>query len=209
MDNNHDSIIAAGNGTNKPVKARLTFFYAGGTKQYQMEQTIAADGQMWVDVGKLIREGVPDKQGNVLPSNLTTGAYQLLDIDQDPRPSLYEGKVVTDKTWGHATYGCMVCCGFTGVYFNPFDAIAGIGGSVTLVVLGRNSCSGGTANLNGYAKSWGTDNPAVMTLQPGRATGVGLGSTVTNADLPNLPFGPTTDDQTCPTEDDQAQGRGM
>ncbi len=47
VDANHDSIIAAGNGSAVPVKTRLTFFYAGGAKRYEMERTIAADDQMW------------------------------------------------------------------------------------------------------------------------------------------------------------------
>jgi hypothetical protein len=74
VDANHNSIIAAGNGSSKPVQARLTFFYAGGTKRYQMERTIAPDDQMWINVGDLIRNSVPDKAGNILPTNLTTGA---------------------------------------------------------------------------------------------------------------------------------------
>lgn len=38
-------------------------------------QTLQPDEQMWMDVGKLIREHIPDKNGNVLPADLTSGSY--------------------------------------------------------------------------------------------------------------------------------------
>ena len=143
VDQNHDSIIAAGNGGAKPVKARLTFFYGNGMKQYRIERTIAPDDQMWIDVGKLIRDQVPDKDGNRLPSNLTTGAYQLRDLAETPSASLYEGKVVTDKTYGHATYGCMICCGYRAAQFNPDPVIVGVDDEGNLEAEGLNACTGG------------------------------------------------------------------
>ena len=75
------------------MKARLTFFYADGAKKYEIEETIAPDDGMLVDLGKLIRERIPDKNGNLLPGDLTTGAYQLRDLAETPVASLYEGKV--------------------------------------------------------------------------------------------------------------------
>ncbi len=35
---------------------------------------------MWIDVGKLIREQVPDKNGKTPPSDLTIGSYELRDL---------------------------------------------------------------------------------------------------------------------------------
>ena len=142
VDANHDSIIAAGNGSSKPVKARSSFFYAGGTKRYQIERTIVADDQMWVDVGELIRNGVPDSNGNILPRDLTTGAYQLLNLEDPATPVLYEGKVVTDKTYGHATYGCMICCGYRNVQINPNPVSTFLNGSVGFSPQGTDYCGG-------------------------------------------------------------------
>jgi hypothetical protein len=72
---------------------------------------LAPDEQMLVDFGKLIRNQVPDKNGHVLPPDLTSGAYRLRDLEHNPLGALYEGKVIVDKTYGHAAYGCGVCCG--------------------------------------------------------------------------------------------------
>lgn len=58
-----DSIITAGNGGRQSIQARFTLFYDGGTKRYDMEQSLQPDQQMWVDVGQLIRMRTPDKNG--------------------------------------------------------------------------------------------------------------------------------------------------
>jgi hypothetical protein len=72
-------------------------------------------------LGKLIREQVPDKNGKLLPQDLTSGSYQFRDLTDKFIGSLYEGKVIYDKTFGHVTYGCAGCCGYTQTQlsFNP------------------------------------------------------------------------------------------
>ncbi len=58
----HSSIITAGNGGTKPALAAFTIFYNQGAEKYELEQTLQPDEQMRIDVGKLIREHVPDKK---------------------------------------------------------------------------------------------------------------------------------------------------
>jgi hypothetical protein len=56
-----------------------------------------------------------------LPPDLTSGAYRVRDLTDIAVGNLYEGKVILDKTYGHATYGCMTCCGYDEPYmeFDP------------------------------------------------------------------------------------------
>jgi hypothetical protein len=49
---------------------------------------------MWIDVGQLIREQVPNKNGNTLPSNLTSGSYEFRDLSHNGAGTLFEGKVL-------------------------------------------------------------------------------------------------------------------
>lgn len=163
VDAMHDSIIAAGNGSSAPVRARLTFFYGDGGKKYEIEQTIAPDDQMLVDVGKLIRDRIPDSNGNLFPGDLTTGAYRLRGLAETPGASLYEGKVVTDKTWGHATYGCMVCCGYRAVYFSPDPTGIPVATNGGVAAMGMDACTSGTAVVDGYATSWTSGNSSILT----------------------------------------------
>jgi hypothetical protein len=103
-----DSIITAGNGGSKPTQAAFTIFYNQGTQKYEMEQTLQPGEQMWIDIGKLIRENVPDKNGKTLPADLTSGSYELRDLTNKFVGTLFEGKVIYDKTYGHASYTCMI-----------------------------------------------------------------------------------------------------
>lgn len=77
FDPYHDSIITAGNGGTQATQAAFTIFYNQGMQKYELEQTLQPDEQMWIDVGKLIQLAVPDKTGNVLPRDLTSGSYEI------------------------------------------------------------------------------------------------------------------------------------
>jgi len=65
-----------------------------------MQQTLQPGDQMWVDVGKLIREHVPDINGKLLPATVTSGNYEIRDLTNKAIGTLFEGKVVFDKTYG-------------------------------------------------------------------------------------------------------------
>ena len=125
-DPQHDSIITAGNGGSKPTQAAFTIFYNQGTQRYQLEQTLQPGEQMWMDIGKRIRENVPDKNGKTLPVDLSTGSYEVRDLANKGVGSLFEGKIIYDKTYGHVTYGCDLCRGWTTpmpLWYDPISAI--------------------------------------------------------------------------------------
>jgi hypothetical protein len=109
----HNSMITAGNGGTKPTRAAFTIFYNHGTQRYDLVQTLQPGDQMWMDIGKLIREGVSDKNGNTLPADLTSGSYEVRDLTNKGIGTLFEGKVIYDKTYSQVTYGCAACCGWT------------------------------------------------------------------------------------------------
>jgi len=76
----HDSIITVGNGGLEPARAQLTFYYHGGQDKYQVEQTLAPDQQMWLDLGQLIRDQVPGKDGKTIPPDVTSGVPHLFRV---------------------------------------------------------------------------------------------------------------------------------
>jgi hypothetical protein len=188
------------------VTTGLTLLYDHGQHKYQLERAVAPDDQLWVDIGELIRDQVPDKDSNLLPASATSGAYSLRVVSSPLQTALYEGKVITDKTYGHATYGCMVCCGYRGVDFNvdPVDAL--LNGVTDFSTIGYNACGSGTSNVDGYMTSWWSSNTAIMTVQPQRATGASIGSTYVNAEAPNLPERGIYDGVSCPVQDTQDTG---
>jgi hypothetical protein len=178
-DAQHNSLITAGNGGTKPTQAGLTIFYNQGTQRYDLEQTLQPDEQMWIDVGKLIREHVPDKYGKVLPADLSSGSYEFRDLTDSLDGTLFEGKVVYEKTYGHVTYGCSQCCSIDSPYieFNPLDI--GFGLTAPNSVWGTNNCTGTLVDLGPrFYYDWSTANTALATVDSyGTHTGAAVGST--------------------------------
>jgi hypothetical protein len=161
----HSSIMTAGNGGTKSTQTALTIFYNQGTEKFEMEQTLQPGEQMWVDVGKLIREHVPDKNGKMLPPNVSSGSYEFRDLTDVGVGSLFEGKVIYDKTYGHVAYGCANCCQYTNVIltFNPLG-IPFTDGSQN-GVNAYDNCWGTYTNVSGnFYNNWSTANTAIATV---------------------------------------------
>ena len=179
-DAEHDSIITVGNGGLKPTQAAFTIFYNEGTQKYQLEQTLQPGEQMWMDIGKLIRESVPDKTGKPLPSDLTSGSYEARDLTNKGVGTLFEGKVIYDKTYGHVTYGCAGCCGDTTpvyLYYNPISVA--VGGLAYDGVLVYNTCDSGTDDVSdSFWNDWTSGNTSIVTINAyGAHSGMSAGST--------------------------------
>jgi hypothetical protein len=182
FDPQHNSIITAGNGGTKPTLAAFTIFYNQGTQRYDLEQALQPDEQMWMDVGKLIREHVQDKNGKTLPDTLTSGSYEFRDLTDIGVGSLFEGKVIYDKTYGHVTYGCGKCCAYSGPYFlfNPLG-IPFLDGSQQFVNATSN-CGGAGVDVTSAYGTWSTANPAIAkVVGAGYHEGMAMGSTTTTA----------------------------
>ena len=166
----------------------------GSAPKYELEQALQPDEQMWIDVGKLIREQVPDKNGKLLPQDLASGSYQFRDLTDKFIGSLYEGKVVYDKTFGHVTYGCAGCCGYTQTQlsFNPL----GIPFLSTTAngVDSYSTCDGWWDQVDGsFYGNWTTANTAITTADYyGTHTGKAVGSTTSLTFGYRLHAGPRT-----------------
>ena len=179
-DPQHDSIITAGNGGAQPTQAAFTIFYNQGTQNYQLEQTLQPGAQMWMDIGKLIRENVPDKNGKTLPSDLASGSYEVRDLTNKAVGTLFEGKVIYDKTYGHVTYGCGGCCGGDPPIIPWYDPI-----SVLITAEQDNgvwawySCENQYDDVSStFYYNWSSGSTSIATVDTyGTVTGVSAGST--------------------------------
>jgi hypothetical protein len=101
----HNSLITAGNGGTKPIQAAFTIYYNHGTQQYQLEQSLQPDEQMWVDVGKLIREEVSDKPNeNPLNRALSFLAYQQFSAEKFRARIAWERRSPTRSTHSTPTF---------------------------------------------------------------------------------------------------------
>jgi hypothetical protein len=183
VDALHDSIITVGNGGADATRAAFTLFYNQGTARYDLEQTLQPDEQMWIDVGKLISGHVPDKNGNVLPDGLATGSYEARDLTHRGAGTLFEGKVIYDKTYGHAAYGCALCCGAGDAYlfFDPLGIL--MGSPADQYVYALDECQAGDPNdfSDSFYGNWTVNDTSVATADYyGTHSAVSVGSTRSN-----------------------------
>ncbi|HEY6770655.1 MAG TPA: hypothetical protein VI386_38415 [Candidatus Sulfotelmatobacter sp.] len=181
MDSTHNALIAVTNGGSRPTDALLTIHYDNGRQKYEVQQTIAAGDQMWLNLAELIRNRVPDRKGRTLPADLTEGTYELEDLNPGLGGNLIEGKVSLDKTWGHLAYGCIQCCGYS-PYLSPDTLGLGVGGNGTIGAYGENNCTGVDGyNLGSYFNQpnavWWSGNSATAAITKFNGHGVAAGST--------------------------------
>jgi hypothetical protein len=180
----HDSIIVAGNGGIQPVQARFTLYYNRGTERYDIEQAVQPDDEMWVDVGQLIRNQVPDRNGNRLPSDLTDGSYEISDLSHRGAGTMFEGKIIYDKMYGSVAYGCAACCGYgttTSFWYDPLGILDG--STAVQGVQAPDECAGGVlADISdSFYGNWSTSAPSIVTADYyGTHTAVAVGSTRSN-----------------------------
>jgi|GEM_PF-5786571 len=185
-DASHDSIITVGNGGAKPAEAAFTINYNHGTGAYEIDQTLQPNQQMWIDVGQLIRDQVPDKNGTVLPASLTMGSYEIQQVGHHGPGTLFEGKVVYDKKYGSVTYGCAACCGYRQydfeLFIDPLD-LPLYSWNFNQGVQGFDVCGAQWVDVTGdFYGSWSTQNHSVATVDAsGDHYGAGVGSTTTDA----------------------------
>jgi hypothetical protein len=177
-DAHHNSLMTVGNGGTKPTRAALTLFYNQGTERYDLEQSLQPDEQMWIDIGKLIGQHIPDKTGKLLPADLSSGSYEFRDLGDPFGGTLFEGKVIYEKTYGHVTYGCMICCDDSAPWLisDPLG-IPLLGSSPNGVQ--TEDCNANILDVSSrFYGNWATANPAIATVASnGTHTGVAVGST--------------------------------
>jgi hypothetical protein len=177
-DVQHDSLITAGNGGTKLTRAAFTLFYNEGSEKYELEQDLKPDEQMWVDVGKLVHERVRDKNGKTLPVDLASGSYEFRNLSDPGDATLFEGKMIYDKTFGHVAYGCSAPCCDTTPYManNPLGVpLLGTHGQDVWV---PDNCGSKIIYDYPFYGSWSTGSQSIASVDYyAKHTGVGMGST--------------------------------
>ncbi len=185
VDANHDTIIAVGNAGSAASKAQITFYFNSGRGKYQVEQTLAPDEQIWLDVGKLIGNQTPDTNGKTIPSDVMSGTYELKSLTNKATQGFFEGKLVVDKTYGYAAHGCMLCCGYSGpyMYYDPFNMLVAQYGDQ--YIWATDDCEGGDDDITDYflngVHNWWTGNTQIATASNNQISAVGVGSTTNYA----------------------------
>ena len=190
VDAIHNTLITTGNGGSEPTAAEVTLFYNDGKDKYRVEKMLAPGQQLWLNLGEAIRNQVADSDGRTIPPDIMSGSYELRDLDHALVGQLYEGKLVIDKTYGHAAYGCGSCCGYPPVNVRltptPFYGPPNINNDD--VIQAVQQCTGQVFDATAGGYNWASSNTAVFKL-PNRtlhtvAVGTATGSAYVNLTTP-------------------------
>ncbi len=79
--------------------------------------------------GGIIREQIPDRDGHTIPPTVTSGSSEPWDLDHPGLGHVFEGKLVLDKTYGRAFYGCNICCRQYGAALHVTSFSGPVGGA--------------------------------------------------------------------------------
>jgi hypothetical protein len=178
VDADHDALITAGNAGVNPARLDFKLRYGGGSQVYELPiRTLQPGEAITIDVAKIIMTQQPDRNGKVIPPSVMSGTYQFSDLDDIGMGYLYEGKQQIDKTYGHATYGCIPCCYYTDAWITDFAGKVGDSGPIP--ALAWESCPDGDdiVDVTSLTDTWASGNPNVATVSPDHVNAVGAGTT--------------------------------
>jgi len=164
VDAMHNTLITTGNAGLESTTAEVTLFYNGGKSKYRLERELAPGQQLWLDVGHLIHDRIADSDGNTLPAEVMEGSYELKDLDHATVGQLYEGKLVIDKNFGHAAYGCASCCGYYTPSLDPSPFAGPPGVDNQDFIYAQEQCGGYVDDVTGAGYNWHTSDSSIATL---------------------------------------------
>ncbi len=180
VDANHNELISLTNGGSHTTDALLTLYYDNGTKKYELQKRIQAGDQMWINVGELIHNRMPDRTGSVLPSEVYSGTYELNELGGGPSANLMLSSLPVDGASGGQNHPPLpTCCGFPSysVSFVPDPADFYFGDSELVNVDGTDSCNGSRIDISEDFTDWWSGNTSVVTLANQQVHAVGVGAT--------------------------------
>jgi hypothetical protein len=183
VDSTHNTFITTGNVGPESTTAEVALFYNGGKDKYRLEKMLPPGQQLWVDVGQLVRSQVVDSDGHALSPDAMNGSYELRDLDHPTVGQLYEGKLVVDKTYGHASYGCSNCCGMELPTLDPTPFGGPPDTNNEDFIHSTEQCGGTVDDVTDYGYNWSSSNTAIATLPTSTLHTVAVGTATGRAEI--------------------------
>jgi hypothetical protein len=182
-DSTHNHILSVTNSGQEPADTLLALHYANGAKTYEMQQSIQPGDQMWVNLASLIRDRVPDRKGNLLPADLTSGTYDVQQINSAGPRGLSLGSLAVDQTWGYQIAPPYdTCCTYGSMGWVPDSIVLDPEGIAVTDIDATDSCTNGSVtNLSSDFGIWSSGNTSVAVVTKQKVQAVGVGTTTGTA----------------------------
>jgi hypothetical protein len=153
----------------------LTFQHQEG--KYEMPIHLAPRASLTLSVGKLIRGGVPDRNGQIIPTSIVQGSAKITGPSgsNKERISVAVAAGIFNARTGTCSYPCQTCNGLEYVFFGLLTYNLHVGFDVA-TTLWAVYTDGSEYNVTSEA-TWSIQNTSVATVNAGTLTGVSVGGT--------------------------------
>ena len=186
----NDAMFTLWNPTDQPQDIIATLYYGDGSGTYHLPMHLAPQASTTLDVGMLIMEKTPDRDGKVIPAGIREGSASFDTSGHDSAAADGKKKINLVLAGGvfnvaEATCGeiCQYCNGYNNFILLPGPIDLTVGGSGTVVTHATDSYGSDQTFSGG---SWTTTNSAVMTVNNGSVGGVNVGQVTLQNFLSNV-----------------------
>lgn len=182
-DADHNTYIAMYNADTEEatVKVSLDYYVEGQHHSYDLpEMAIPARASDMVDVGAILAAGLPDADGDVIPSEVGFGGYSVRKRNRLHTVLTTEALVFDRRSKIYLTF-YNTCCDYTGFVFIPTSISGPVGASVQMSITALNNCTFAFEDLTVLA-GYNSNNSSVASVNgSGRVSLVSPGSATITA----------------------------
>jgi len=189
--NGDDTMVTLWNPADEEQDFIFVIFFSGGRYSYSVH--LNARATRMFNISEIINSQIPDKDGNVIPTEIHEGSAEIMG-SRGPNENILVAMEVGTYSVQKATcpWFCHNCFGETGdgVDANPFTVAVGGQTQLTMKV----QFSGGFEGDYTTTSAWSSTQTSVATVSSGLTSGMSAGSTTVSATTPPLSSNPG---QTC------------
>ncbi len=182
-DDDHNTYIAMYNADTEEatVKVSLDYYVEGQRHSYDLpELAIPARASDMVDVGAIIAAGLPDADGDVIPSEVGFGGYSVRKRNRLHTVLTTEALVFDRRSKIYLTF-YNTCCDYTAFVFIPTSINGPVGASAQMSITAINNCTFALEDLT-VAAGYNSNNSSVASVNgSGRVSLVSPGSATITA----------------------------
>lgn len=193
-----DTMISFWNSGGGAQDAELLLSYQGG--HYRLPVHLDVNASLSINIESLIKSGVPDADGNVIPSNVTQGSAQLVNPHHRRDPlDIHAHESVFNVETATCNEPCPICDSVIYVTAIP-DGFVTPAGTVQYHTTAT-SKTNGSYDVT-YKTTWGSSNTGVATIvangsQGGLATGQSAGLATMTGQFSDTGVPPWKNGQLC------------
>lgn len=161
-----------------------------GKEKYEMQRKIEPGKQMWLNFADLIHRRIPDRKGRLLPADLTSGTYDLRDLNPGKGGQLIGSELALDTTLGRQVQPDFDrCCGVGGPDMVPDIIEIPPQENGPIYVQGLD-CNGDYIDISSEFNDWWSGDNSIAQVTYKNSYGAGPGATTAYASGEVLEGGP-------------------